>query len=224
MYGASDGAFHPLYGNGAYSWVTQHGQFEVGSALHDILLAELTGIIQVAKQIRFDTFGMALRLKRLYRFALLIVAASTISAAVSRIRLLPCTRQAIQDTPRYGGSYATLIVCAHWQTSARVAERSSAQRRCGSLAETEDISSRVPGRSAAACSCVPTALVSRGPARPGTWRHQVAGRGCSGRHRGVDARQRSPPGTGCRDRWSAGSTPRRHVPGSPSPSDASSQS
>lgn len=59
LYGASDGALHPLYGNGAYAWVTQYGQFEVGRAPRNILLAELTAIIRFAKQVRFDTFGKA---------------------------------------------------------------------------------------------------------------------------------------------------------------------
>jgi len=59
LYAASDGASHPAYGNGAFSWVDQFGKFEVGRAPRNITDAEIAGIIAFAKQVRFGTFGKA---------------------------------------------------------------------------------------------------------------------------------------------------------------------
>ena len=59
LYGASDGSVHPIHGHGAYAWITEAGQYEIGRAPRSILLAELTGIIQFAKSVPVDTFARA---------------------------------------------------------------------------------------------------------------------------------------------------------------------
>lgn len=59
LYGASDGSVHPIHGHGAYAWITEAGQYEIGRAPRSILLAELTGIIQFAKSVPLGTFGRA---------------------------------------------------------------------------------------------------------------------------------------------------------------------
>ncbi|WP_433673859.1 ribonuclease HI [Microbacterium gorillae] len=63
LYGASDGSMHPVYGNPAYAWVTEHGRFGIGQTKRnsrgDVLTAELTAIVEFAKNVPFDTFGKA---------------------------------------------------------------------------------------------------------------------------------------------------------------------
>jgi ribonuclease HI len=59
LYGGSDGAIHPSYGNGAWAWVDHLGEYEVGRGPRNILLCELTGILQFAKQISFTKYGKA---------------------------------------------------------------------------------------------------------------------------------------------------------------------
>lgn len=52
MYAASDGSVHPVYGNGAYSWVTSDGVWSVDRSYANILASEVMGIVSFAKMFR----------------------------------------------------------------------------------------------------------------------------------------------------------------------------
>ncbi|MBN9214675.1 MAG: hypothetical protein J0J04_07665 [Microbacterium sp.] len=49
LYGASDGSVHPLYGNGAYAWVTADGKWFVGRSHAHILASEVMGILSFTR-------------------------------------------------------------------------------------------------------------------------------------------------------------------------------
>lgn len=52
MYAASDGSVHPVYGNGAYSWVTCDGAWHVARSHTNILASEVMGIASFVKMFR----------------------------------------------------------------------------------------------------------------------------------------------------------------------------
>lgn len=49
LYGASDGSVHPVYGNGAYSWVSSDGQWFAARSRANILASEVLGILSFVR-------------------------------------------------------------------------------------------------------------------------------------------------------------------------------
>lgn len=49
IYGASDGSVHPIYGNGAYAWVSSDGRWHVARSHTRILASEVMGILSFVR-------------------------------------------------------------------------------------------------------------------------------------------------------------------------------